>query len=799
MLKDAPAALKPYLFHGVDLTWSEDSDAKGTCPFCGKENHFFVSQKKEKAGLWTCKICGEGSERRGGNVYTFIQKFWEYSRDVGEYFDDLKELAKSRNLRPSTLTKWGIVRSHLTGEWIMPGYGLNGSISNLYRYAEFLTPKGQVMRWIQTPTLEASLFGLQLADKEIKKWTILEGPWDGMAYYESLAWTGESDGKYVQTKDKDSTLIRQMNVVASPGCNTFKESWAKMMSGCSVDLIYDSDHPQVNQQTKSIDSPVGYAGMEYATRILSPYTQDIRIVDWGPDGYDKSQKSGYDLSDFRKDVGTIRMLQQLKLAPVPEEWIKDAKKGARNSGSEIEPIETTSYQEVLHAWSQALEMTEAIDVTIAAMLATAIGCDMKSHSDAVWLRVIGPPGSAKSTLIEALAISAHTFSTSVQRGFHSGYTGRGPDDAEGEESSDASLIPLIKNRTVLIKDGDTLLTTPNRDQVLSEMRDIYDGTSRAHFKNKKHSVYKGINTTFIIAGTKSLRRLNRSYLGDRFIDCIIYSRGEKNVELEQKIISRAALGALSCMREQPTQTEEGLVGGALLEAWKRTAGYLNWLRTPMSDGHSRAYHLLCQIDCPVSAVAECQRFGEYVSFMRARPDKEIEEDDNEVELATRLSRQFVRFANLLSVVMNKSVVDAQILERTAKLARDTSKGLNHSMINLLHKVGTGLDARFIALQTRKSDQAAMAHLKFLHSISAVRTRKASNGSGARGRERHLWELTPELKRLCTTLNQYRIITSMPTRDALRSSPPEKPVTKKKPIKKVVKKPVKKKTVKRGRK
>jgi hypothetical protein len=77
-----------------------------------------------------------------------------------------------------------------------------------------------------------------------------------------------------------------------------------------------------------------------------------------------------------------------------------------------------------------------------------------------------------------------------------------------------------------MKDGDTLANSPNRDKILSELRDLYDGTSRAHYRNMKADEFEDVRLSFILCGTDELRQLNRTFLGERFLDCEIMAKGE---------------------------------------------------------------------------------------------------------------------------------------------------------------------------------------------------------------------------------------------------------------------------------
>ena len=50
-------------------------------------------------------------------------------------------------------------------------------------------------------------------------------------------------------------------------------------------------------------------------------------------------------------------------------------------------------------------------------------------------------------------------------------------------NTDASLIPLIAGKTLIVKDADALLRQKNVEQIFSELRDFYDKDSSTFYKN----------------------------------------------------------------------------------------------------------------------------------------------------------------------------------------------------------------------------------------------------------------------------------------------------------------------------
>ena len=70
LLKDQPESLRPYLFHGVDLTWSDnDKDATAECPMCGDDRGKFGV--KLATGVYNCFHCGAQ-----GNGVKFLRRLW---------------------------------------------------------------------------------------------------------------------------------------------------------------------------------------------------------------------------------------------------------------------------------------------------------------------------------------------------------------------------------------------------------------------------------------------------------------------------------------------------------------------------------------------------------------------------------------------------------------------------------------------------------------------------------------------------------------------------------------------------
>lgn len=292
-----PDTLRPYAFHGLDLEWKgHGANAIGDCPFCGRESKFSVLIE---TGQWRCLVCAEGTDRGGGNAYIFLRLLWEQSDKHTSNYDDL---ATDRGVEAESLMQWGICRSVLTNEWLVPGYSVERKLVQLYRYVR--TPER--MNLLATPTLGHGIHGYNGTFNDVCDRILLcEGVWDAIAVWEAMGQTKIGyQGEYEATASQASSLLASTSVLAIPGLGAVGdplERWCPIFAGKQVDLMFDSDHPRPHPKTGELSTPAGYAAMRRATKILSGSEQpprQINYMDWGPQGYDPSVKPGYDWRDL---------------------------------------------------------------------------------------------------------------------------------------------------------------------------------------------------------------------------------------------------------------------------------------------------------------------------------------------------------------------------------------------------------------------------------------------------------------------------------------------------------------------
>lgn len=706
--QELPKELKPYAFYGVDVNYKPGEDeAPATCPFCSRENKFSLVVA---TGQWRCVVCGTGPNNGGGGLYDFLELLWKASDEATQpiYYS---RLAEELGLEyPETLIAWGVSKNILNGQWLVPAWGIDSKgklrLMQLYQYTYYQS------RWMLMVPKDTKhqLLGLQLYDDTKPDIYVNEGWKDGLRLWEVLRtvkFSGQ-DGKLVLTGNPDSSLLTNANVLVVPSASTFNEGWARWFNSKQANLMYDNDHPRVHPRSGSLLEPAGYLGMRLATSRLSNTAGAISMLHWGADGYDPNLPDGFDTRDWLKTDKLTSLPTLLeRVQPVPDDWI-ESNATVVASGDIIQCKPCEKWSDLILAWRKALKWTDGLDHALACTLAAVASTAMLG--DQLWMKIIGPPACGKSTLAEALTVNKnYTRAKSTMRGFHSGFKNPGGGDDGGTE--ELSLIDEIRGKTFITKDGDTLLQSPNLPQILSEGRDLYDCVSRTSYRNGMGKDYEGIRMTWLLYGTASLRALDSSELGERFLDCVIMH--DIDPDLEDEILERVANKAAAHVDIESNEDDAtSQYSPELLDAMELTGGYINWLR-------ENGPKILPTIEFSTEAKQSCKHIGKFVAYMRARPSK-TQREKAERELAARLVSQHVRLAKCLALVLNRPTVDGATLARVKRVGLDTARGVVFDLAKALFATDRfGIEFKGIQLHANCSDTDLFAMLTFLRGIKAI--------------------------------------------------------------------------------
>ena len=748
-----PDRLRSYTFHGTALAL-RGGQAVGDCPFCGCEGNFSV---EVATGRWRCWVCGGGQASGGGNPLIFLRLLHEQAaaaapaghsgagapgrrpdgRSPAQGGPDATcavlggpaafpaAVARDRRLLDAaTPVAWGVAPA-ADGSWLVPGYSAEGRLDQLYRRTRLQDREEWVWRLLPTPGVwpEGKVHALHLPrddfDPSRRDIVVCEGPWDGMALWE--VWGRDGD----------------VNIVAVPGCNVWRDEWSALCRGKRVTIMFDSDHPR--QYVPGRTSRAGRDGAERVAKRLSGIAASVHWLRWGEDGYDPTRPSGWDVRDhLTESAGDLEQRRAalsaliLKVQPVPVEWCAShLSNGAasRSGPANVEPDHCDAWRKCEAAWREALEWRCDLSDVLSVMLAVAASTD-RAGDNQLFLQVIGDPGSAKTRMCKGLLVSARCKLILHLKSFHSGW--------RGEDGKDCSLVSRINGLCLVTPEADALSLGLSWEQLNSQMRQIFDGDSGHTYGNSSDDVhYRGLRSPWIQAGTPALMDKDQSRLGDRFLRVRI---GEPTEQTKQAILLRSLRNERAAVLETSNGTEASIISPKLRRAYALTGGYVDWLRANVEEQ-------ICSVEMDGTAEQWCVDLAILTADMRARPnmDPKKHEVHHSKELPSRLVGQFGRLALCLAVVQNKRSVDAEVLRIVRKVALDTAHGHSLNIAQWLcspnPKAGDrsyqdcgGLAEGTLSVWTGMTSERLTNYLVFLRKIDVLELR-ATHGKGA-------WVLTP---------------------------------------------------------
>ena len=731
-----PDRIRPYLFHGLRLV-ARGAHGVGDCPFCGREDKFSVSVD---TGLWRCFVCGAGTNAGGGNALVFIRLLHEVS--VASTRSICTEVATDRKLMsPDTVRQWGVCSSRVDGTWLVPGYSVDGRLDQLYRrlwIADASKPDGGAWRLLPTPGIwpDGKVHALHLPvgdfDRKRPDWVVCEGPWDGMSLWEM--WNRTARGVN--------------NIVAVPGCNVWRDEWTEACRGKCVTLMFDSDHPK--EHVPGHVSRPGYDGMVRIAKRLRGVASVVRWLCWGKDGWDESKPSGWDVRDHLvsyvdRTAGLVALISKVQDIPESCYAVTASPYHHTNGKPAIESQECSTWERCEASWKEAMWWRQ--DMSDGLAVVSAICTSTQQAGNQLFLDLVGSAGSGKTTMCEGLLVSQHCHHLEHLTGFHSGW--RMADD----QTKDCSPIARMNGKTLITPEFDIMRSSPRYAELMGQTRRIFDGKSGATYKNTdKDTLYVGLRTPWIRAGTPAIMDTDQASMGDRFQRFII---ADPSSEEEKRSIMRSALKSeRSAMMDRANGTAGSIVDRKMQLAHALTGGYVDWLR-------AHAEEQLPLVDVSQAAEDHCIDLAEMSADLRARPneDKRKREIHNSKELPTRLARQNIRLAACLAVVFNKRSVDADVLRIVRKVALDTAHGHSLNIVKWLmspnpkshyrtyHDCG-GLMIDVLAMWSGMSPERLQNYLMFLRDIGVLDWREVRQSNGGS------WMLTERTRELYTRVVGY---------------------------------------------
>lgn len=729
-----PAGVKIFTQHGLDVQWApKQRNATCFCPFCNYEDKHTFSIVQDTSE-YNCVIC----EKRGNN-YTFIRDLheWAAADTPDEALDallaamNLPQEDQGRNI----LRSWGFAQSPITGEWLIPAYNPDGQLMNLF--IEKPVGNSGKTRFMSSAGLNVFPFNTHsILDEDTHVW-VAEGPKDGVVLEWALSQVRDaSDGvpappdwgppdlelpvRLKRTVDDMRTLLQNGHaVMAVPGAGTFNKDWFRYFPKKKIHLVYDNDHPAENSDG-SLRQP-GYQGMNRVVGMANGFKSDVSMMYWGHDGYDDSLPSGYDIEDLVSSKGPAKAILHLMANQIIRDTVVAA---VTDESDELEPIPCTSFTQLLSYFSD-YHITPHWRDCFALMLATVISTEAKGPP--LWTRVIGPPSSGKTVLAECIATAkAYVKALSTFSGFVSGF--RGPKNADGEVE-DASPIALLDGKCLIVKDGDTLMSNDGKDRILAELRDLFDGVTRVHYRNQVAHDYEDLHTSIILCGTAQLRKLNRANLGERFLDTEIVSENER-AEYTKSARKQAVANMMASFVEDDEEQAEVDANHPDVIRKRATLGFIKHL---MANRHKEVHLSHTTMDT-------IEHLADFLAHMRARVHKDEQDTAPEVEMTPRIVHQLTKAAYCASLVLDEDDSDGHITKMIQNMVLATAKGhqLSATLYLYYNHHEEEVSVEDIAKHIRKGDTYTNdTLLQDMRALGIVESHTVCQRSHRKG-----WRLTP---------------------------------------------------------
>jgi len=471
-VQEIPNNLKPFVRFGFDYdeTKLTPTGYYGSCLFCGKYDHMYISAD---TGMWRCVKCNFH-----GNKYTFIQMMydlWLEEREEGKQDKELQDLAKDRKLPVEALTEAGIVYS---GEdFVIPVFNIQGKLVNFRTYDLYgPIPRGKKKHLLMgVATFPAQLYGVEvLAEKGRLKEIIyiVEGEWDTIA----LRWLLKQEG-------------RSGIVLGVPGADSWKSEWSEYVDNRHIVICLDQ-------------GTAGQRGTENIYRRNFDKANLIEYINWPvdlPDGYDVRDHVTNDLTMADMD----KMIEvYVCQADRDKEHLRVAKK------RELTDKTRPTWFDVKSVFTKYLHMSDDLWNALRIVFATVITTQIPD--DPLWMHIVGPAGCGKTSIVMSAAgcsdvIARSTLSPNM---LVSGFQG----------TNDPSLLAILNGKCLFVKDATEILTMSRDDKVtvFSTLRGAYDGTVARTYGNGVRREYK-VHCNIVFAVTGAIYGEPSASLGSRFL------------------------------------------------------------------------------------------------------------------------------------------------------------------------------------------------------------------------------------------------------------------------------------------
>jgi hypothetical protein len=329
-----------------------------------------------------------------------------------------------------------------------------------------------------------------------------------------------------------------------------------------------------------------------------------------------------------------------------------------------------------------------------------------------------------------------------------------------EGLGDASILPMLQDHCVLIKDFTTILNLSDqvRDNVFGELRDMYDGKIVAAYRNFQFREFgtKGkppVRFNMIACVTDRIRSFNQTDLGERFMQMEYDSYWDERGNLERNSVDRSQLGKIAIANvlnrissrdrgRNPQGEHMGLAWGFLDHLVDRINTDDNWVQ-------ARTHALAEDTDFQTYI----QNISDWVAYARSRVPRDREKQIQyraQPEYGSRLQEQLTKMTIAISLVLDTYHDDPRVKSIIRKYALDTGYGFQEEiMFAIAHSETNKLGIPAIAMKLGLGQTHVINCLSNMQELGMVKYHTPAVRRP--GHQPYIYQLSPELGRIATNL------------------------------------------------
>lgn len=398
---------------------------------------------------------------------------------------------------------------------------------------------------------------------------------------------------------------------------------------------------------------------------------------------------------------------------------------------DVQPEVCTTFDELDECFRTHLFWPQKSSDALAVCLAVIISVRVKGPL--LWIYLIGPSGSGKSRICEALgADKIHTKRLNSMTGFHSGY--------KAEGGKDVSLLAKLLGKALIIPDFTSVLgmSSTAQEKIYAEMRNIFDGISSMHFGNDTEHEYTKITFPVVAGVTHEIHGLRRSAFGERFLK-IDMTDTQHTDDIVYQTVLNVSNAASDSIRNNASFDESNELLPFMQEIKAKTLGFLNHTFARLHAGGS-------DIKLPEWFARKLVSLAAIVAAGRGEVNRKTGSDRDmshrpHLETGTHPGGQLSKLSVCLAFLLETEPND-RIFRLVRKVALDTSQGFALEIIRALGHHPEGLTVDQLCQRIRLTPTTARKILEDLKELGVVVRQQGELEAG----ESHVLYLSDRLQR-----------------------------------------------------